>query len=186
MRRSPLRERGVLPNSRRNSFFAHCEPLRIRNRQRVEQGLEMAERCGGFLLWGQQPQQRSQPKIHPSRSGRALSDSFSIVRTGDAAVRVDHPARRWLLLDNCPAVPAAAATGSCERASYWSDGRVSTNLAQQDIGAVLGRGRDCRLIQPRPASTASCFSSSGAVSTNVPPSRGIAGAGLRASCPASP
>ena len=47
----------------------------------ANRGSKCGERCmGAFWLWGQQLWQRSQPKIHPSRSGRALSDSFSIVR----------------------------------------------------------------------------------------------------------
>lgn len=129
MRRSPLRARGVLPNRRRNSSSLIASHSRSEIVSGSNRGSKCGERCmGAFWLWGQQLWQRSQPKIHPSRSGRALSDSFSIVRQemqrfvsitlGATMAPVGQLSRQFRQRPQ-----RAPANG----ASYWSDGRVSTN-----------------------------------------------------------
>lgn len=91
--------------------------------------------------------------------------------TGDATVRVDHLGRDdGSRRTTVQAVPAAAATGSCERGIVLVGRQGKYQLAQQDIGAVLGREQQG--LPPDPAQTrfdGQLFSSSGAVSTNVRP-----------------
>ena len=134
-------------------LFAHCEPLPIRNRQRVEQGIEMRRAVhGGFLVVGTAALAAIAAEDPSVEVGQGAVGLLFDRTTGDAAVRVDHLGRddgsRWTTVQ---AVPAAAATGSCERGIVLVGRQGKYQLAQQDIGAVLGREQQG--LPPDPAQT---------------------------------
>lgn len=153
-------------------LFAHCEPLPIRNRQRVEQGIEMRRAVhGGFLVVGTAALAAIAAEDPSVEVGQGAVGLLFDRTTGDATVRVDHLGRDdGSRRTTVQAVPAAAATGSCERGIVLVGRQGKYQLAQQDIGAVLGREQQG--LPPDPAQTrfdGQLFSSSGAVSTNVRP-----------------
>ena len=121
---------GVPPKRREKLLFAHCEPLPIRNRQRVEQGIEMRRAVhGGFLVVGTagSGSGRSRRSSRRDRARRCRPPFRSYGRRCSGSCRSPW-ARRWLPVGHLSRQfrqrpHRAPANG----ASYWSDGRVSTN-----------------------------------------------------------
>ncbi len=134
-------------------LFAHCEPLPIRNRQRVEQGIEMRRAVhGGFLVVGTAALAAIAAEDPSVEVGQGAVGLLFDRTTGDATVRVDHLGRDdGSRRTTVQAVPAAAATGSCERGIVLVGRQGKYQLAQQDIGAVLGREQQG--LPPDPAQT---------------------------------
>ena len=134
-------------------LFAHCEPLPIRNRQRVEQGIEMRRAVhGGFLVVGTAALAAIAAEDPSVEVGQGAVGLLFDRTTGDATVRVDHLGRDdGSRRTTVQAVPAAAATGSCERSIVLVGRQGKYQLAQQDIGAVLGREQQG--LPPDPAQT---------------------------------
>ena len=72
-------------------LFAHCEPLPIRNRQRVEQGIEMRRAVhGGFLVVGTAALAAVAAEDPAVEIGQGAVGLLFDRTAGDAAVRVDH------------------------------------------------------------------------------------------------
>ena len=134
-------------------LFAHCEPLPIRNRQRVEQGIEMRRAVhGGFLVVGTAALAAIAAEDPSVEVGQGAVGLLFDRTTGDATVRVDHLGRDdGSRRTTVQAVPAAAATGSCERGIVLVGRQGKYQLAQQDIGTVLGREQQG--LPPDPAQT---------------------------------
>ena len=134
-------------------LFAHCEPLPIRNRQRVEQGIEMRRAVhGGFWVVGTAALAAIAAEDPSVEVGQGAVGLLFDRTTGDATVRVDHLGRDdGSRRTTVQAVPAAAATGSCERGIVLVGRQGKYQLAQQDIGAVLGREQQG--LPPDPAQT---------------------------------
>lgn len=110
-------------------LFAHCEPLPIRNRQRVEQGIEMRRAVhGGFLVVGTAALAAIAAEDPSVEVGQGAVGLLSIVRQemqrfvsitlGATMAPVGQLSRQFRQRPQ-----RAPANG----ASYWSDGRVSTN-----------------------------------------------------------
>ena len=75
-------------------LFAHCEPLPIRNRQRVEQGIEMRRAVhGGFLVVGTAALAAIAAEDPSVEVGQGAVGLLFDRTTGDATVRVDHLGR---------------------------------------------------------------------------------------------
>ena len=153
MRRSPLRARGVLPNRRRNSSSLIASHSRSEIVSGSNRGIEMRRAVhGGFLVVGTAALAAIAAEDPSVEVGQGAVGLLFDRTTGDATVRVDHLGRDdGSRRTTVQAVPAAAATGSCERGIVLVGRQGKYQLAQQDIGAVLGREQQG--LPPDPAQT---------------------------------